>query len=194
MKNKIDLLPLLILILVPALASAQQTYSFLDKGSIYDGETSVQETIGSLTITATSTGGVFNSNKSNFGIVDTTIDGTAEIVTLSFSQTVEITLIDFSGIGSDVADGAKISTTTTPALSLDLHTGVPGFSGSTDIYTPATPIRLEPGESISFSGSSVTSGFELHSIQYNVIPEMSAQSLGTGAAGLTLVILSRLVQ
>ena len=185
---------ILIISLLPALVSAQQSYSFLNKGNVYDGKTSVQETIGSLTITATSTGGVFNSNKNNFGIVDTTIDGTAEIVTLSFSQTVEITLIDFSGIGSDVADGAKISTTTTPALSLDLHTGVTGFSGSTDIYTPDTPIRLEPGESISFTGSSDTSGFELHSIQYNVIPEMSAQSLGTGAAGLTLVILSRLVQ
>lgn len=185
---------ILIISLVPVLVSAQQSYSFLDKGNVYDKNTSVQETIGSLTITATATGGVFNSNKKNFGIVDTTIDGTAEIVTLSFSQAVEITLIDFSGIGSDLADGAKISTTTTPALSLDLFTGVTGFSGSTDIYTPATPIRLEPGESISFTGSSDTSGFELHSIQYNVIPEMSAQSLGTGAAGLTLVILSRLVQ
>ena len=193
MQNKINLL-LLILSLVPALVSAQQTYSFLDKGSIYDNKTSVQETIGALMITATSSGGVFNSNKSNFGIVDTTINGTAEIVTLSFSQTVEITLIDFSGIGSDVADGAKISTTTTPALSLDLHTGVPGFNGNNDIYTPATPIRLEPGESISFTGSSDSSGFELHRIQYNVIPEMSAQSLGTGAAALTLVILSRLLQ
>ena len=193
MQNKINLL-LLILSLVPALVSAQQTYSFLDKGSIYDNKTSVQETIGALTISATSSGGVFNSNKSNFGIVDTTINGTAEIVTLSFSQTVEITLIDFGGIGSDVADGAKISTTTTPALSLDLHTGVPGFNGNNDIYTPATPIRLEPGESISFTGSSDSSGFELHRIQYNVIPEMSAQSLGTGAAALTLVILSRLLQ
>jgi hypothetical protein len=187
-------IPFLVISLLPVLVSAQQNHSFLDKGSIYDGKTTVKETIGSLTITATSTGGVFNSNKNNFGIVDTTMDGTVEIVTLSFSQTVEITLIDFSGIGSDVADGAKISTTTTPALSLDLHTGVPGFSGSTDIYTPATPIRLEPGESISFTGSSDTSGFELHSIQYNLIPEMSAQSFGTGAAGLTLVILSRLVQ
>lgn len=193
MQNTINLL-LLILSLVPALVSAQQTYSFLDKGSIYDNKTSVQETIGALTISATSSGGVFNSNKSNFGIVDTTINGTAEIVTLSFSQTVEITLIDFGGIGSDVADGAKISTTTTPALSLDLHTGVPGFNGNNDIYTPATPIRLEPGESISFTGSSDSSGFELHRIQYNVIPEMSAQSLGTGAAALTLVILSRLLQ
>ena len=193
MQNKINL-HLLILSLVPALVSAQQTYSFLDKGSIYDNKTSVQETIGALTISATSSGGVFNSNKSNFGIVDTTINGTAEIVTLSFSQTVEITLIDFGGIGSDVADGAKISTTTTPALSLDLHTGVPGFNGNNDIYTPATPIRLEPGESISFTGSSDSSGFELHRIQYNVIPEMSAQSLGTGAAALTLVILSRLLQ
>ncbi|MGB0290470.1 MAG: hypothetical protein ACPGC0_04685, partial [Opitutales bacterium] len=182
------------LTLIPALVSAQQTYSFLDKGSIYDNKTSVQETIGALTISATSSGGVFNSNKSNFGIVDTTINGTAEIVTLSFSQTVEITLIDFSRIGSDVADGAKISTTTTPALSLDLHTGVPGFNGNNDIYTPATPIRLEPGESITFTGSSDSSGFELHRIQYNVIPEMSAQSLGTGAAALTLVILSRLLQ
>ncbi len=193
MQTKINLL-LLILSLVPALVSAQQTYSFLDKGSIYDNKTSVQETIGALTISATSSGGVFNSNKSNFGIVDTTINGTAEIVTLSFSQTVEITLIDFSGIGSDVADGAKISTTTTPALSLDLHTGVPGFNGNNDIYTPATPIRLEPGESITFTGSSDSSGFELHRIEYNVIPEMSAQSLGTGAAALTLVILSRLLQ
>lgn len=193
MQNKINL-HLLILTLIPALVSAQQTYSFLDKGSIYDNKTSVQETIGALTISATSSGGVFNSNKSNFGIVDTTINGTAEIVTLSFSQTVEITLIDFSRIGSDVADGAKISTTTTPALSLDLHTGVPGFNGNNDIYTPATPIRLEPGESITFTGSSDSSGFELHRIQYNVIPEMSAQSLGTGAAALTLVILSRLLQ
>lgn len=193
MKIKTILLYLLVTLL-PVITNAQQEYSFLDKGSLYDNQTTVQEIVGSLTLTATASGGVFNSNKSNFGIVDTSIDGNREIVTLSFSQTVEITLIDLSGVGSDIADGAKITVGTTPALDLNLHTGVPGFNGSTDIYTPTNPIRLEAGETISFTGSSSTSAFELHHIQYNVIPEMSAQSLTTGAAGLTLVVLSRFLR
>lgn len=184
----------LLVTLLPVITNAQQEYSFLDKGSLYDNQTTVQEIVGSLTLTATASGGVFNSNKSNFGIVDTSIDGNSEIVTLSFSQTVEITLIDLSGVGSDIADGAKITIGTTPVLDLNLHTGVPGFNGSTDIYTPTNPIRLEAGETISFSGSSSTSGFELHHFQYNVIPEMSAHSLTTGAAGLTLVVLSRFLR
>lgn len=184
-------LHILLVALAPIITSAQQNFSFLDKGNTYDNQTTVQETIGNLTLTAKATGGVFNSNKSNFGIVDTTINGNTEIVTLSFSQTIEITLIDFSGVGGNVADGVKISSSSTPALDLNLHTGVSGFNGSTDIYSPATPIRLEAGETISFTGSSDTSDFELHSFQYNIIPEMSAQSLTTGAAGLTLVVMSR---
>jgi hypothetical protein len=191
---KIKAILLLSLSLLPLFTNAQQNHSFLDKGSFYDGKTSVQETIGALTLTATATGGVFNSNKNNFGIVDTSIDGNTEIVTLSFSQTVEILFIDFSSVGSGIADGVKLSTSSTPALDLNLHTGVPGFHGSTDIYTPATPIRLEAGETISFTGSSETSGFELHNFQYQVIPETSAQSLTTGAAGLTLVVMSRLLK
>ncbi|NCG09470.1 MAG: hypothetical protein GWO81_07925, partial [Verrucomicrobia bacterium] len=122
-----------------------------------------------------------------------TDDEPNETFTLTLSNPTggEITFIDFSGVGGSIADGIKISSSSSPALDLNLHTGVPGFNGSTDIYTPATPIRLEAGETISFTGSSDTSNFELHNIQYKVIPEMSAQSLTTGAAGLTLVILSR---
>jgi hypothetical protein len=191
--NNRTIAKILLIGLAPILVSAQQSYSFLDKGNIYDDETTVQETLGALNITATATGGVFNSNKSNFGIVDTRIDATTEIVTLSFSQTVEIVLIDFGAVGSDASSGVKLSTSTTPALSLDLHTGATGFNGGTDIYTPATPIRLNVGESISFTGSGAASSFELHNIQYNIIPEISAQSLTTGAAGLTLVLMSRLL-
>lgn len=182
-----------ILIIAPLLTFGQTTYSFLNKGSIFDGETKVQEVSGALTITIGANGGVFNSNQNNFGIGDTRIDGQNEIISLSFSQAVEITFIDFSSVGSDVGVGAKITTNGTPALDLDLYTGVLDFHGSTDIYTPTIPIRLNAGETISFKGSGANSSFEIHNLQYQVIPEMSVQSMTTGALSLTLVLLSRLL-
>ena len=188
-------IPLILsLSIAPLMVSAQLSYTFLDKGSVFDLQTSVEETFGSLTITATASGGVFNSNRNNFGIDDTSIDGTSEGLSLSFSQTVEISRIDFGSIGSNIDDGVKLTTSANPPLDLSLYTGIVGFNGTTDTYVPATPIRLEVGETISFTGSSNTAAFEIHSFNYTVIPEMSAQSLATGAAGLILVFMSRLLR
>ena len=52
---------------------------------------------------------------------------------------------------------------------------------------------VNAGETISFKGSGANSSFEIHNLQYQVIPEMSVQSMTTGALSLTLVLLSRLL-
>ena len=92
---------------------------------------------------------------------------------------------------TDADDAAHIQANTTPPLDLNLFTGIADFQGTQDIYTPSTPIRLEAGQILRINGASLSASFDLESISFNVIPEVSAQNISTGATALTLVMMAR---
>ena len=70
----------------------------------YDGENPLNiaftDGVNSAIATLIPTGGGFNSNTGDFGIGDDQIDGTSEIVTITFDKAVEFNFIDFGGVGS----------------------------------------------------------------------------------------------
>ena len=134
------------------------------------------------------TGGDFNSNASDFGIGDDQIDGTNEIVTITFDNPIEFNFIDFGGVGSNVADGARL---TIGGTSTNLFTGVAGFSGASDKYTPASPIALAIGQSIIVTGSSATSSFDIQTISVSIIPEPNTYALLAGFCALGFVMVRR---
>jgi hypothetical protein len=142
----------------------------------------------SAVATLVPTGGDFNSNSGDFGIGDDQIDGTSEIVTITFDKAIEFNFIDFGGVGSTVADGVSL---TVAGISVDLFTGVAGFSGSSDLYTPASPISLAIGQSIIVTGSSATSSFDIQTVNVSVIPEPNTFALLAGFCALGFVMVRR---
>lgn len=186
----------ILLALIPCLSSGQVTYEFGGKGDIFDNQTQVTVTIpnpddaNSILMNVGAEGGTFNSNAGDFGIGDDLLDGTTEVILISFDRSVDITALDFGGI-TDADDAAHIQANTTPPLDLNLFTGIADFQGTQDIYTPSTPIRLEAGQILRINGASLSTSFDLESISFNVIPEVSAQNISTGATALTLVMMAR---
>ncbi len=186
----------ILLALIPCLSSGQVTYEFGGKGDIFDNQTQVTVTIpnpddaNSILMNVGAEGGTFNSNAGDFGIGDDLLDGTTEVILISFDRSVDITALDFGGI-TDADDAAHIQANTTPPLDLNLFTGIADFQGTQDIYTPSTPIRLEAGQILRINGASLSASFDLESISFNVIPEVSAQNISTGATALTLVMMAR---
>ncbi|MEX2606300.1 MAG: PEP-CTERM sorting domain-containing protein [Kiritimatiellia bacterium] len=167
-----------ILGLVNASVRADLTYSFLDKGSIFDGKSFETVLLTDLdnglttNMTVTGIGDDLNSNAGGFGIGDDQIDGTSEIIELVFDQDIDFLLIDFGGVGSDINDGASLTLGSNSPL--NLFTGVSGFNGTSDVYTPPSPVRINSGEKIVITGSSATSSFDLENISITVIPEPSS--------------------
>lgn len=156
-----------------------------DRSDLFDGETSVDIlltdpiTAQSSTLTVAAIGGTLNSNASDFGIGNAFIDGTAEAITLTFDSDIELISVDLGGVGSDIADGANL---TIDGFSIDLFTGVPGFSGTSDVFTPTSPIAVAAGTSIVFTGSTVTSIFDLEAATFTIVPEPASFGLaGLGA-------------
>jgi hypothetical protein len=144
--------------------------------------------VNSATATLIPTGGDFNSNTGDFGIGDDQIDGTSEIVTITFDKAIEFNFIDFGGVGSTISDGAKL---TIAGVSTDLFTGVTGFSGSSDKYTPSSPIEIAIGQSISVTGSSATSSFDIQTINVSIVPEPNTYALIAGMFALVSVMFQR---
>lgn len=181
-------------------ASAAVTFEFANKEDIFDGYTSVDVMItdvSSTLMTVTATGGTLNSNSGDFGVdgsepdeVNDFIDGTSESITLTFSTEVIFNWIDLAGIGTEAQtdDHASI---TIAGTQLNLSTGVDNFNGSTDVYTPASPITLAIGESIILTGTSSTSSFELQGINLTVVPEPGTFALLAGFSALSFVMLRR---
>lgn len=161
-------------------ANAAVTYSFISQDATFDGKTNatVALTDGSTSFNmfVSSSGGNLNSNSTGLGVGDANLDGTVESITISFSMDVEFNFIDLGGVGGDVSDGASF---TINGTATNLFTGVSGFNGSTDVYTPSPPISLAAGNSIVLTGSSSTSIFDLDGINVTAIPESSAALLGT---------------
>ena len=144
--------------------------------------------VNSATATLIPTGGDFNSNTGDFGIGDDQIDGTSEIVTITFDKAIEFNFIDFGGVGSTISDGAKL---TIAGVSTDLFTGVTGFSGSSDKYTPSSPIEIAIGQSIGVTGSSATSSFDIQTINVSIVPEPNTYALIAGMFALVSVMFQR---
>ncbi|MDQ8206530.1 hypothetical protein QEH52_03355 [Coraliomargarita sp. SDUM461003] len=189
-------------------AAAISCFAFSASGSVtfdptgnsaYDGLATINESLTdtdngfNTTITLTAGGGTFNSNSGDFGIDSGTgtndfIDGTSESITITFSTDILFNFIDLSEVGSDATDGAKL---TIGGSSINLFTGVTGFNGTQDIYTPTSPIALSSGDSIILTGSEATSEFTLEGINITVVPEPGTFALLSGFSALTFVMLRR---
>ncbi|MEM7791973.1 MAG: PEP-CTERM sorting domain-containing protein [Verrucomicrobiota bacterium] len=191
-------LVLSILCLITTIAQADVTYDFTGQGGIFDGLTTVDvivTDIASTTMTVTAAGGNLESNSGDFGVDGTEpgqtndlIDGLVESITLTFSTVVTFNFIDLGGVGADISDGANI---TIAGSGLDVFTGVSGFNGTSDIYTPGSPITLSIGESIVVTGSSSSSVVDLEAINLSIVPEPSSFALIGGLLALGFVALRR---
>lgn len=166
-------------------AGAEVTFDYTGQGAVFDGTNRVEVLLNdggvSLTMTVEGGGGDLNSNAGGFGIGNDLIEGTGESLTISFDRAVDFVSIDLSGVGSTAEAGARLTIGSLPAI--DLFTGVEGFSGSADIYTPASPVRLNAGDTIVLTGSSATSSFDLDQMTFTAVPEPSTMALsGLGMA------------
>ncbi|MGJ8651997.1 MAG: PEP-CTERM sorting domain-containing protein [Opitutaceae bacterium] len=181
--------------------NAALDYDFTDKGGIFDGLTTQNVLLSdsgtgfNTTMTVLAAGGNLNSNLGDFGVdgseageTNDWIDGTIESITLTFTDNIELNLIEFGGVGTGISDGVSL---TIGASALNLFTGVSGFSGDSDIYTPESPIALSSGQSIIITGSSATSGFDLENFNITVVPEPGTYALLAGISVLGFVILRR---
>lgn len=177
---------LLFAIAVPiATSHAAVIFDFTGQGGTFDNMTSVSVPLVdggiNFSMTVTGTGGDLNSNASGIGINDANIDGMAESITLSFSIDTELNFLDLGGVGGDVSDGADV---TIAGTNFQFFTGQPDFNGSSDVFTPATPIALTAGQTIVITGASATSVFDIDSISVTAVPEPSSTLLLTSLAGL----------
>jgi hypothetical protein len=183
-------------------AVADVTYTFSGQSGTFDGTTNqvqVLLTDGGIDflMTVSSLGGNLKALTGDFGIdglsgTNDQLDGTDEILTISFNKAVNFISMDLAGIGSNADDGASLKVGTASVVLL--HTGSPSsavFNGTSDIYTPASPVRVDIGESIILTGSAATSAYELEAISLQVIPEPATMSL-IGLAGLFAMLARRI--
>ena len=180
-----------VVVLMGWMAHADLLYDFTDKGGTFDGETSVviPLTDGAISVnmTVSGSGGDLNSNADALGIGNDQIDGTSESITLTFSKPIDFKLIEFGAVGADILDGANLAVA---GSAIDLYTGVSGFDGTPDIYTPALPIRVNVGQSIVITGSAASSSFDLENMTFEAVPEPATLSL-LGIGGLMAMITRR---
>jgi hypothetical protein len=178
-------------LVIACIANAAFTLDFTGN-SAYDGQNQLNiaftDGANSAIATLVPTGGIFNSNSSDFGIGDDQINATSEVVTITFDKAIEFNFIDLGGVGGNVVDAARL---TVAGVSVDLFTGVAGFNGITDLYTPASPISLAVGQSIIVTGSSATSSFDIQTINVSVVPEPNTYALLAGFCALGFVMVRR---
>lgn len=181
----------LLMFSVAALASAEITYDYTGKGGTFDGTNSVDVSLSdsgiNFIMTVVGTGGDLNSNSGDFGVDDDQIDGTTESITISFDTAIDFVSIDLGGVGSDLADGANLTVGTESPI--DLYTGVSEFGGTSDIYTPASAIRVDAGDTIVLTGSSSTSSFDLEQMTFTAVPEPA--TIGMLGIGSLIALLVR---
>lgn len=145
-----------------------------------------------VTINATATEGDLNSLSTSFGVdgpassatddsdqIDNALGESIDFEFVFTDLAVSIVSLDFVGVGgTDGGDAVFISINGGTAL--ELETGVSGFSGSSDIYTPGTPIALSSGDVLTITAEDVAGieGFTL-----DVVPEPTSLAL-IGLGGL----------
>ncbi|CAA6692578.1 MULTISPECIES: PEP-CTERM sorting domain-containing protein [unclassified Lentimonas] len=182
--------------------SAAVDYSFLSQAATFDGKSSAivpltDATSGfSTNMTVSGSGGNLNSNATGIGIGDAIIDGTNESITFTFSTDIDFNFIDLGGVGTEAqaaAEGASLTIGLGSSIILYTDaTSIGGtFDGSSDIYTPTSPIRLLAGRSIVLTGSSATSNIDLDAINFSVVPEPGTYALLSGICALGFVMLRR---
>lgn len=182
---------------IALIAEANLTYDFTGKGSTFDDETAVdvQFTDGGINFTMTVTavsGGELNSNSGDFGIDNDSLNGTNEVLELTFSEEIDFLWVELGGVGNKASsdrDWANLTVGSEDAI--DLYTGVSGFNGTSDVYKPTSSIPVDTTESIVLTGSSASSSFDLEKIKIQAVPEPVAASL-IGVGGLLTLGLRRL--
>lgn len=181
---------------------ADVIYTFSGQSGTFNGTTNQVQlllTDGQIdfVMTVSSLGGNLKALSGDFGIdgvsgTNDRLDGINEVITLSFNKAMDFISMDLAGVGSDSADGASLQVGSAPAVTL--YTGSPSlalFNGSQDIYTPASPIRVNVGQSIVLTGSAATSAYELEKLTVHAVPEPATMSL-IGLAGLLTLVSRRI--
>ena len=184
-------LPVVLFVLFSmTLGFSEITYDYGGKGALFDGEPSVDvpesDSGVDFVMTVSGSGGDLNSNSGDFGIGNDLIDGIGETVTLSFNTAIDFVSIDLGGVGSSSLDGARLTVGSHPFV--DLYTGVAQFDGGSDLYTPLSVIRVNEGETITLTGSSASSIFDLERMTFVAVPEPATFVLA-GLGGLIAWIL-----
>lgn len=160
-------------------SQAAVTYNFGGQGSTFDGLTSVSVSLvdgpTTFSMQVDAGGGAFNSNAGGLGIGTDTINGTSESVSISFNTDILFNFINLGAVGPDTSDGASF---TIDGMTTNLFTGVTGFNGSTDVFTPSSPVSLIAGDAIVLTGSSATSIYDLEAINITAVPEPTTAILG----------------
>lgn len=194
MKLTHKLLAVTLSVCISSAANAAFTID-LTGNNAYDGQNPLlipfTDGANSATANLVPTGGAFNSNSGNFGIGDDQIDGTSEVITITFDKDIFFNFIDFGGVGAAISDAASL---TVAGTNLDLYTGNPAspiFKGSTDVYTPTSAISVLAGQNIIITGSTATSSFDLERLNVTVVPEPGTFALLAGCCGMVFVMLKR---
>jgi len=162
---------------------------FTNQGGIYDSHNSVDvalfDPVNSLnfTMTVTAVGGDLNSNITGLGVVDENLQ-TSESINITFDVQTQLISLDLGGISDSLSDGAVIVVGSNAPVSL--YTGQPNFNGTSDIWSPSTPITLNAGQSILISGSDPAAVIDLDRFTVAAVPEPSSFLL-LGFGGLTLL-------
>jgi hypothetical protein len=169
----------LTLVLSAAAGFCEVVYDYQNQGAVFDGTNRAQVALSdsgiNFMMTVAGTGGELNSNIGGLGVGDDQLDGISEAITISFSTAVDLVSIDFGAVGTTISDGVQL--TVGAESPRNLYTGIPGFNGTSRVYTPASVIRLGAGEPLVLTGSSGTSSFDLERITVMAVPEPATAGL-----------------
>jgi len=163
--------------------------NFTNQGGVYDGKTTVDVALNDVAssvnfiMTVTAVGGNLNSNSTGLGVVDANLQ-TAESITISFNVQTQLISLDLGGISDSLSDGATIQVGANAPV--NLYTDQLHFNGTTDVWSPPTPIILNAGESILIFGSDPAAVIDIDGLNIAAVPEPSATML-LGIGGLALL-------
>jgi hypothetical protein len=187
---------LIVVLCVGCVCRSEVTYDFKGAGSTFDGTNQVQVALTdgdiNFNMTVSSTGGDLNSNADYLGVGDDSLDGTTESIIISFDAPVDFISMDLGLVGGSATDGAEFSIGAFGPI--DLYTGAPSsseFNGTSDVYTPASVIRLSEGVII-LTGSSDTSNFAIQQMTFSAVPEPAMVPVIALASALIFLIRRRL--